>query len=169
MDFLNADELSCNFETLRHIELVRKVLNVICCELTNRGIEHDKSKMQRPEVEMFTQSIRLLDSLTYGSESYKQALKNLGPALQHHYEHNSHHPNHFEHGINDMNLIDIIEMFADWTAATLKHQDGNLSESIRINEDRFDMDPQLVCIFENTVDFMNGALHGKKKDNNSSE
>jgi hypothetical protein len=158
MEYLNADELSCNFETLAHIEKVRKVLNVICCALTNRGLMHDKSKMTRPEVEMFTQNIRLLDALTYGSADYKRALKNLGPALQHHYENNRHHPEHHENGVNDMNLIDIIEMFADWTAATLKHSDGNLGDSININEKRFDLDPQLVCIFENTIDFMENAL-----------
>ena len=55
-------------------------------------------------------------------------------------------------GIDDMNLIDIIEMFCDWKAATLRHNDGNILKSIEHNKKRFEMDPQLSKIMQNTVE-----------------
>jgi len=93
----------------------------------------------------------MLKNLTYGSEEYKAALEGLGPALSHHYANNRHHPEHFENGVNDMTLLDVIEMFIDWKAACLKHNDGNLRKSIDINAKRFSIDSQLTQIFKNTV------------------
>ena len=51
-----------------------------------------------------------------------------------------------------MNLVDIVEMFCDWKAATERHHDGNLHKSIEKNAVRFEMNAQLVKIFENTAD-----------------
>ena len=160
MDKLTINDLNTNAHTERHIRLVKVVLEAFTSELRKRGIVHDQSKLELPEVKMFTDNISLLKSLTYGTDAYKQALKNMGPTLKHHYEHNSHHPEHYEDGINDMNLIDVIEMFCDWASATKKHNDGNLADSIAINEKRFNMDPQLVCIFENTIEFVEKAMDG---------
>lgn len=78
----------------------------------------------------------------------------MKPALDHHYAKNRHHCEHMADGINDMNLIDVIEMFCDWKAATLRHNDGNLRKSIEHNAKRFGMQSQLVKIFENTVDIV---------------
>jgi hypothetical protein len=72
------------------------------------------------------------------ADEYKGFLKELAPALDdHHYPKNRHHPEHFEDGMNDMNLLDLIEMLADWKAASERHADGgNLAVSILLNEDR---------------------------------
>jgi hypothetical protein len=51
-----------------------------------------------------------------------------------------------------MNLLDLIEMFCDWKAASERHNDGNLRKSIEINGQRFSMPPELIEIFENTVE-----------------
>lgn len=50
-----------------------------------------------------------------------------------------------------MNLIDIVEMFCDWKAATLRQNNGNLLKSIEINAERFNCDEQLKQIFINTA------------------
>ena len=50
-----------------------------------------------------------------------------------------------------MNLIDLIEMFCDWKAATLRHEDGDMQRSIDINSDRFHLPEKLVSMFKNTV------------------
>jgi hypothetical protein len=81
----------------------------------------------------------------------------MGSALKNHYEKNSHHPEHFENGIAGMTIMDILEMWADWKSASERHQDGNFERSIQINAKRFNMDPQLVSIFENT----RKALYGR--------
>jgi hypothetical protein len=50
-----------------------------------------------------------------------------------------------------MDLIDLVEMFCDWKAATLRHKDGDINKSIEINSQRFKMSDQLKKIFINTL------------------
>lgn len=50
-----------------------------------------------------------------------------------------------------MNLLDIIEMFCDWKAATMRHNDGNLEKSIQHNSARFNLSPELTQIFINSM------------------
>ena len=149
---LTKAELETNQETLKHIEKVREFINFICDLLRDRGINHDKSKMERPEVEIFTEYTKKLASTTYGSPEYKQFLEEMKPALDHHYAKNRHHTSHFPNGIDDMNLVDIIEMLCDWKASSMRHHDGNILKSIDINAKRFKINPQLVKIFRNTVE-----------------
>jgi rubredoxin len=54
-------------------------------------------------------------------------------------------------GIYGMSLLDIIEMLADWKAATARHADGDIKESLRINRERFGISDQLFEILKNTV------------------
>lgn len=75
----------------------------------------------------------------------------MKPALEHHYANYRHHPEHFVDGVNDMNLIDLVEMICDWKASTLRHNDGNLLKSIEINAQRFGMSEQLTQILVNTA------------------
>ena len=141
----------CQVETIRHIENVRKFIRFITDKLTTRGVEHDRLKLESPEVEIFTEYTPMLATATYGSDEYNQSLKEMNVALQHHYAHYRHHPEHFERGINDMNLIDIVEMICDWKAASMRHNDGNLLKSIEINARRFGYDDQLKQILINTA------------------
>jgi hypothetical protein len=145
------EELYCEVETRKHLDHVRRLLHEVAFELVRRGEQHDASKFSEAEMHLYAESIPKLKELTYGSDEYKAALEELGPALDHHYASNRHHPEHFADGINDMTLIDIIEMFVDWKAACLKHNDGNLRKSIETNTKRFHIDAQLAKIFQNTV------------------
>lgn len=56
--------------------------------------------------------------------------------------------------IDDMNLIDIIEMFCDWKSSSMRHMDGNLRKSIEINSKRFNISPQLTKILLNSMDLI---------------
>lgn len=87
----------------------------------------------------------------YGSEEYKGFLREMKPALDHHYANNRHHPEHFEHGVGGMNLIDVLEMLLDWKAATLRHGTGDIEASPAINKKRFGISDQLASILLNTV------------------
>ena len=141
----------CQVETQKHIENVRKYIRFVIDKLETRGVKHDASKLESPEVELFAEMTPKLATVTYGSDEYKEALEKLKPALEHHYASNRHHPEHFVNGINDMTLIDVVEMFCDWKASTLRHNDGNLLKSIEINAERFNMDGQLKQILMNTA------------------
>ena len=137
-------------DTLDHIAKVRQNLWEFTHELERRGQEHDASKLQSPEKEAFDEVTPKLRGLTYGSEEYKANIAKLGEALKHHYAVNSHHPEHYSNGIDGMTLLDVVEMFCDWKAATERHADGNLERSIEINRERFGMSDQLAAIFQNT-------------------
>ena len=141
----------CQVETQKHIENVRKYIRFIIDKIHTRGVKHDASKLESPEVELFAEHTLQLANLSYGSDAYKESLEQLKPALDHHYASNRHHPEHFVNGVNDMTLIDIIEMFCDWKASTLRHNDGNLLKSIEQNAERFNMDGQLKGILINTA------------------
>lgn len=139
-------------ETMRHkFRVIQLLTEIAVPELLRRANKHDNTKIEAPEREMFDEVTEKLAGLTYGSPEYKDSLKQLKPALDHHYAHNSHHPEHYKEGINDMNLFDLMEMFFDWKAASERHNDGNINKSIEHNGGRFDMSPQLIKIFENTA------------------
>lgn len=141
----------CQVETQKHIENVRKYIRFMIDKIDMRGVKHDASKLENPEVEIFAENTLQLAELSYGSDEYKAALERMKPALDHHYAANRHHPEHFVNGINDMTLVDIMEMFCDWKASTLRHNDGNLLKSIETNAERFNMDGQLKQILINTA------------------
>lgn len=147
----------CQVDTIRHIENVRKYLRFIIDRLITRGVEHDRLKLESPEVEIFTEYTPKLAQSTYGSEEYHTFLKEMDVALQHHYANYRHHPEHFERGINDMNLVDIVEMLCDWKAASMRHNDGDLLKSIEINARRFGYDDQLKQILINTAKLFDEA------------
>lgn len=151
MSSLTQDQQATNYATFRHIERVRNLLNQMAVDLLKRGEQHDQSKLESPEVELFTEFTPKLAKSTYGSEEYEGFRKAMGPALEHHYAKNSHHPEHWPNGINDMNLLDLIEMFCDWKAAGERHNNGNILRSIEVNANRFGISPQLVKIFQNTA------------------
>ena len=141
----------CKVETIKHIEMVRKYLRIFTDALTTRGVKHDASKLEDPELAVFTEVTPQLAGLTYGTKEYEESLKDIQVALDHHYASNRHHPEHFSKGIEDMTLVDIVEMLCDWKAASLRQHDGNLLKSIELNAQRFGYDDQLKKIFINTA------------------
>lgn len=155
-DGLTLEEKATNCETFRHIERVRNLLNRCAVELLTRGELHDQSKLTRPEVAVFAEFTPKLGASTYGSEEYDGFRRAMKPALDHHYANNRHHPEHFPDGVNEMNLLDVLEMICDWKAASERHNDGNIRRSIEVNADRFGLSPQLVRILENTADVLFG-------------
>lgn len=132
-------------ETLEHINRVGFFLEGAILNLRERKIRHDASKLREPELEAFDIATPKLANLEYGSEEYKQSLADLGPALQHHFEHNDHHPEHWgERGVRGMSLMALLEMLCDWRAA---------SERVRQRTD----DPDKVATFES------GLMHNKER------
>jgi len=138
-------------QTEEHIKNVKMFLGYIVDEIIERGVTHDKSKLEEPELETFCTYTKKLANSTYGSEEYKTFLKEMKPALDHHYAENRHHPEHFKKGIDDMNILDLIEMLCDWKAATMRHNDGNIIKSIEYNTKRFNLSEQLKNILLNSV------------------
>lgn len=168
-------------ETRKHIGRVQGLLRDVWLDLQARALAHDASKLESPEAEVFEEFTGKLKGCTYGSDEYKEFLVAMNPALDHHYAHNSHHPEHYgylecngcfkrfprDHGgycdvcgysqfqfrpdIEGMSLLDVMEMLADWKAATERHADGDLAQSIEINQKRFGYSDELKAILINTA------------------
>ena len=138
-------------DTIAHAARVQDLLQPVITELGWRADTHDQSKLGEPEKSMFDRVTTRLKTLTYGSDEYKAALADMGEGLKHHYAHNRHHPEHFEAGIDDMTLVDLLEMLADWKAATERHDDGDLAHSLVVQRRRFAISSQLLQILENTA------------------
>jgi hypothetical protein len=162
-------------ETLAHIRQVQKYLHRVAENLMERARVHDASKLVEPEASVFEEFTAKLKDSTYGSDEYRGFLAAMKPALDHHYANNRHHPEHYglhiciQCGADDrsqpctcggprradlsrMSLLDLIEMFCDWKAATERHADGNLARSIEVNKKRFGYGDELEAIFRRTQD-----------------
>lgn len=138
-------------DTLKHALRVAELMTQLIHELMDRALRHDRSKIEAPEKEHFDRSTRRLYDSTYGSAQYVGFLADLKPALDHHYAVERHHPEHNPDGIAGMTLVDLIEMLADWRAATERHADGSLDRSLPIQRKRFAIDEQLYAILGNTA------------------
>ncbi len=138
-------------DTKEHQENVAKLLCEVILKLSRKACVHDASKLEDPEKEMFDRVTPLLKNSTYLSDEYMKTLKEMKEGLEHHYEKNSHHPEHRIGGISAMTLMDIIEMFCDWKAASERHEDGSIEDSMDVNRRRFDIHLQLDSIFHNTA------------------
>lgn len=137
--------------TLKHSRRVDELLLELMWEIGLRVTKHDESKLHHPEKAIFDEYSPKLRDTTYGSDEYKAFLVEMGKALKHHYEHNRHHPEHFENGVAGMTLVDLVEMLADWKAATERHADGDLGKSLEIQTERFGLTNQLSSILRNTA------------------
>ena len=138
-------------ETLKHINEVRNNIWLLIKELDNRSKVHDASKFEEPERSVFAENTPKLAKTEYGTPEYSKLLDETRVAIDHHYSKNTHHPEHWPNGIEDMDLIDIMEMLCDWAAATKRNKNGNIHKSIEHNQTRFNISPQLSKIFTNTV------------------
>jgi hypothetical protein len=117
-------------ETHEHIAEVRGRVLAVAQDLIDRADRHDRSKLE-----------------------YKAFLGGMGEGLSHHYEANDHHPEHFPGGVQDMNLVQVIEMLADWKAATMRHVNGSLQRSIVQNADRFGYGKEFMALLLNTATY----------------
>jgi hypothetical protein len=117
-------------DTLKHALRVGELMSQLITELIGRSLRHDRSKTEDPELAVFNEFTPKLRDSTYGSEEYKGYLASMKVGLDHHYASNRHHPEHFEDGVGGMTLVDLIEMLADWRAATERHADGSLDKRL---------------------------------------
>lgn len=146
-------------ETRAHINRVGDFVWAAMTNLGRRMQTHDVSKLVSPEVEAFDIATPKLAGLVYGSEEYKQSLRDLGPALQHHFEHNDHHPEHYANGVNGMSLMALIEMLCDWRAASERVKQRtddpekvkSFEAGLAYNQERFGYSDELAGILLNTA------------------
>jgi Family of unknown function (DUF5662) len=137
-------------DSLAHIHHVRDNISVFVAEMLRRGRDHDASKFSDAEKPMLDEVLPLLEGVAYGSPAWDEVINQAGPALEHHYRHNSHHPEHYgNEGVAGMDLFDLVEMVCDWMAAARR----NPADGVKVayNVRKFGIEPQLAAILENTL------------------
>lgn len=145
-------QMNVRAETMKHMLRVNELCQMAAWEISRRGVVHDRSKLESPEVELFDEYTEQLAALTYDSPEYHEMRAKLKPALDHHYANNSHHAEHYPKGIDDFDLFDMLECLLDWKAAGERQNDGNILVSLEKNKKRFKLSPQLYNILKNTVE-----------------
>ena len=131
-------------EIKQHIDLVNSLIKKLCIELKKAGSKHDASKLQEPEKKYFNEA----GKYQYGTKEYFDSLERLRPAINHHYQANSHHPEHHKDGVSGMTLIDLVEMYCDWRVRAKNECEFLLN--LEICQERFNVSDQIVEIFKNT-------------------
>ena len=154
------NEISCIAETRKHQLRVAELLLKCAQNLISRAMQHDKSKLESLEFDVFVKYTPRLKGMSYSTDpdsEYQKCLREMRPALAWHYQSNDHHPEHFgDVGISGMNLMQLLEMICDWKAATERHSDGDIMRSIDQNKVRFKIDPQLEAILIKTAEKITG-------------
>jgi hypothetical protein len=140
-------ELTEEIKTLivfnRHIELVRERLINLAHQLEERAQLHDLSKFQEDEFGGFVEINQVARQFPYGSAEYMESIKNNN-AVALHYSRNSHHPEYHAGGVSDMGLLDLIEMVADWGAASEAYGQTSFEDALKKQTERFKLTPEQV-------------------------
>lgn len=139
-------------DTRAHVAKVQSLLANICAVLQTRAAEHDLSKFESPEKETYDELTPKLRNVEYGSKEYKEIITEMRPAIDHHYSVNRHHPEYYSNGVGGMSLIDLLEMIADWKAASERDERSvSFEKAFVISRNRFNINPQLAGIIWNTA------------------
>ena len=142
----------------QHKEGVKNYLEIITMLLNTRALTHDNSKSSEEEYKYYkmANSVNRNDFKTY-EEYLDYITPTLNKGLKHHYENNRHHPEFFDNGIDDMTLIDIMEMIADWCIA-IKQNGKDLYEEVQYNFDKYNISEQLRKIIINTYKYIDKMI-----------
>lgn len=133
-----------------HISRVRKHINTFVQLLLKRAINHDRSKLEEPELSWWKEMDKE-PRYPYCSEEYKQKIKRWDKVFKHHYKYNRHHPEHYDYGVSEMTLVDIVEMMCDW----LGYKDTiTISEALKVCDEqmkRYNISDDVRQIIFNTL------------------
>jgi hypothetical protein len=152
--------------SINHILMVAGYCCAIATKINMAGVMHDRSKLLSPEKEGFEAADFKAE---FGTYEYAQKLIANREVIDMHYQANRHHPEHFENGIEGMTLVDLIEMFCDWLAASKLRGGGSFENSLLVSKDRFGLTDQLINIFRNTAIEIFNEKEIAKVDNKSDE
>lgn len=147
----SKDDLIYHYKDyIQHIQWLMEGMASVQHELMRRMLTHDRTKIGEDELDAYAEIVPGFKDYEYGTPEHKAHGNRLGPAWKHHTENNRHHTEHFENGLNDMNLLDLIEMVCDWRAASMRSGNFDYGQSLRVFKERVNPDEQVMDIIRNT-------------------
>lgn len=136
---------------LKHISEVRENLAQIRANLERRAEAHDRSKLLPEEFDGFVKTWARFQKADYGSPEYEECSKVIQPSIDHHYAYNRHHVAYHKNGFEDMTLLDILEMLADWRSAANRNQNLTFEDSLPIAFKRYKIPKNMQRHILNTL------------------
>ncbi len=136
--------------TIAHKESIARYMAKFSAELAYRAAIHDNSKFQKDELEGYSECADEFNTHPFDSAAERLLREKLTKVMSLHRTRNRHHPEYFENGIDDMNLIDLIEMISDWKSASERAPGDSVRKGLPIMKDKYNISPQLLKILENT-------------------
>jgi uncharacterized protein DUF5662 len=146
-------ESNLNRTLHEHRDRVAKNLIRFAIDLQERALVHDDSKFGPDEFPIYASMMDEFTEHPFGTPGYFRAKEAISEATKKHFAANRHHPEHFENGVEGMTVVDLLEMLADWKAATLNNpkKPGDMQRSLDYAVDKYKIDPQLALILWNTI------------------
>lgn len=118
--------------------------------LQSRSINHDNSKLMEPEYSLWC-AMDQEPRYKYGTPEYEDKLRRFRKVFELHYKANRHHPEHHLNGVNDMNLIDLIEMLCDFISYKDNITYTEASTMLDKQADRFGFSEEIRTLLMNTL------------------
>ena len=148
---MNSEEIRVVQSIYEHQQKVGAVMLKVINELIDRALKHDDSKFTTQQIR--DNLVTLPDKWKlqqqghdYHSPEQKEHRRRFAQEIHRHRSAHPHHPEHFPNGVNDMNLIDLIEMLCDWYASA-----PDIDQSICENSCDYKIDPHITQILKNTA------------------
>jgi hypothetical protein len=139
----------------QHKGWVNKYIVKVVHLLRERADGHDDDKYKDPLKRIYSKNFDALCKTTFRSPEYNKIVgsEEFQEAFKIHTKNNRHHPQHFENGVEDMNLIDIIEMLCDWKAASDRTgRKQSVKEGMELNYEKYHIDGIARKWIENTLE-----------------
>jgi len=136
---------------LKHKEDIAKMLAKFAGEISYRSAIHDNSKFDTDEFNACSENVNEFGKHEFDSPGERELRLRLSDAFSSHRKKNRHHPEHFDNGIDGMNLIDLLEMVADWRSASNRNAGDSIRKSLPIVQEKYKISPQLMNVLTNTI------------------
>jgi hypothetical protein len=143
-------------KTNKHIGNIKKILDYIKEQINDRGNNHDKSKFNKNEIDGWILGSNL-EQLDKNSDEYNQAKKLYDNAYKIHHKQNRHHPEYFKHGFSDMNVVDVVEIIADWMMDAVE-ENKSFEQIVNEKQKEFNFDNAIRNLLINSAKEFNGVL-----------
>ena len=151
-------------DVLKHRAEVAMYIERVCGILKERATVHDLTKLSDPEFSIFVSTRERFKKVNYGTKEYEALTEEAKEAVDHHYRHNRHHTAYHKNGINDMNLIDLIEMVCDWLSAQNRSPDKTIWDTLDYAQRKYKIDKQLLSIMANTLRLLENRFIQTRED-----
>ena len=142
-------------DVIRHVSEVQENIEEMAHDLKVRSIKHDRSKFDDPEFSTFVRTRPEFKVANYGTPEYEAVIEKARVGVDHHYANNRHHTAHHPNGVKDMNLLDLLEMLADWRAASRRSPNLSFTDSLPRAFKKYRMDESLQRLICNTIKYLN--------------